>query len=97
MVPPVGPSNITAGLYNANSVGITWTDNSSDELGFLLERSHDGILWTQFATSTTNMFSDDNLPPGLYVYRVRAYNGLGFSAYSGTSTAIYLQASTTTP
>jgi titin len=97
VVPPVAPSAITSGLYNSNSIGISWTDNSSDELGFLVERSNDGTLWTQFGTSTYAFFSDDNLQPGLYLYRVRAYNGLGFSAYSGTSTAIFIHASTTNP
>ncbi len=97
VVPPVAPSNLTAGLYNSNSIGLSWLDNSSDELGFLLERSHDGTIWVQFATSTTAFLSDDNLPPALYVYRVRAYNALGYSTYSGTSTAIFIQSTTTTP
>jgi titin len=88
VVPPAAPSNITAGLYETNNVGIRWDDNSDDETGFAIEKSIDGITWSQFASTTGNLFSDSNLTLGSYYYRVRAYNAIGSSAYSAPSAPV---------
>ncbi len=88
VVPPVAPSNVTAGLYETNNVGIRWDDNSEDETGFAIEKSIDGVTWFQFASTTVNLFSDSNLVLGSYYYRVRAYNAIGSSAYSAPSAPV---------
>src|SRR5262249_19231261 len=61
------------------------TDNSSNELGFQIERDS-GSGFTQIATTSANAtnYTDASLPTGLYFYRVRAYNDGGTSGYSNT-------------
>ncbi len=80
------PSAVTASLYDSNTVSINWMDNSIDETGFMIERSANGTsTWIQIATTTfasVTYFADTGLTVGTYYYRVRAYNGLGLSAYS---------------
>ena len=49
--PPTAPSALTATAASASQINLAWTDNSSDETGFKIERSTDGgATWTQIAT-----------------------------------------------
>lgn len=82
---PAAPAAL-AGIPQTNSVSLTWTDNSSNETSFEVERS----------IGTTNEFemvaslpagSTSHVDAGLfahtdYVYRVRARNVTGASGYS---------------
>lgn len=84
---PADPSGLT-GTALATSVSLSWTDNSSNETGFAIERSPNGSTgWTQIATVGAGVTTYNNT--GLtqtttYWYRVRAYHGGGFSGYSST-------------
>ena len=87
---PAAPSGLAvqSALYNKVTVG--WTDNSSNEAGFKLERSTDGVTFTEIATlgADTRSFADATVPRvASYYYRVRAYNSVGASAYSSTVSA----------
>ena len=70
---------------------LKWTDNSTNEDGFKIERSTgDGSgVWQQIGVVGQDVTSylDDNLP-GLvmFSYRVRAYNTAGNSGYSNIAT-----------
>jgi hypothetical protein len=89
-VTPAPPSNLTATAISGSQINLAWTDNSTNEIGFKIERSLEGILFLELATVGGNVttFSDSNLLPGItYYYRVRAYNGTGDSAYSNTASA----------
>lgn len=86
--PPAAPSSLTAALVGSLQVNLAWTDNSSDESGFQLERSDAGgpfrLLATLGAGATT--YSDLNLNYfTLYAYRIRAYNAAGNSSYTNTA------------
>jgi tartrate-resistant acid phosphatase type 5 len=48
--PPAAPSNLTASALSDSQVKLTWTDNSTNESGFKIERSPDGINFTQITT-----------------------------------------------
>ncbi len=83
------PTNLVASAVpNQLAVDLTWTDNSDNELGFEIERRITGS--TSFTRITkvapnTQFFRDetDGLFRGTsYDYRIRAYNGQGFSNYS---------------
>ena len=64
---------------------LMWTDNADNESGYTVERSVDGMNWTEAGAvvSDTNGFSDTGLTAGeTYYYRVCAWNSAGKSAYS---------------
>ena len=63
---------------------LTWTDNSSNEQGFRIERKA-GLSGTFAEIATvamdTTSFLDPNLPEGTeFCYQVKAYNSTGSSA-----------------
>lgn len=87
-VPPSAPVNLIATAFSPNEIRLAWTDNSSDETGFRLERSTDGINWTEFAVtaSNTTSYADTGLAASTsYLYRIRSYNSNGNSSYSNIS------------
>lgn len=87
---PASPSNLTATALSATEISLAWSDNSSDETGFRLERSADGINWTEFAVTAGNIASyiDTGLAASTnYQYRARSYNSAGNSSYSNIGTA----------
>jgi len=87
----IAPLDFTAemsGLSSCNTVIVTWTDNSDNEAGFIVERKEAGQLW-EVAVEACNVEAnvegcmDINLTPGKeYIYRVKA---TGESVDSGWS------------
>ncbi len=68
---------------------LTWTDNSTNELGFRIERSTDGVTFMGLAEVGTNVTSyvDAGLPNSTqYWYRLYAWNAAGNSGYSNVAT-----------
>lgn len=85
---PSPPSDLSATADGSSSIDLVWTDNSSDETGFKIERSVDGVTFAQIATvgAGVTSYADVGLAGGVtYHYRVRAYNDSGNSAYSNTA------------
>jgi hypothetical protein len=87
---PTPPSNLTATAVSATKVNLSWTDNSSNETGFKIQRSSNGgKSWTQIATvgQDVTTYSDTSVSRSkTYQYRVAAYNSLGTSAWSNVAT-----------
>jgi hypothetical protein len=84
------PSNLSALVAGANQINLTWTDNGSNESGFLIERSTDGVNFTQIASvgPTQTNYPDNNVKAGqAYIYRVRATANGALSGYSNTDSA----------
>lgn len=83
---PSAPSNLTAHLVNSGEAELSWSDNSSDESGFKVERKTGSAgAWAEIATvaANVNMYRDIGLALGnTYYYRVRSYNPNGYSSYS---------------
>lgn len=84
---PNPPTNLMASLQKTAStnVQLTWTDNSSDEDGFYIERSTDGTNFSQVGSVLADVttYDDNGLQANtLYYYQVQAYNSFGSSAYS---------------
>jgi len=73
----------------ANELTLTWNDNSSDEDGFIIERSSDaGNSYQQVGTVGRNVtyFIDQTISTEvMYQYRVYAYNTFGSSNPSNIS------------
>jgi hypothetical protein len=93
------PSNLGATLQaNATTgvqVSLGWTDNTSSETGFVIERATDGVTFTQLATAPprggtgATTFVDQTVTYGTtYTYRVAAMTALGQSAWSNTAQAV---------
>ncbi len=57
-----------------SSIGLSWTAVANDH--YDVERSTDGITFTPIATvpAFQTTYTDANLSPGLYTYRIHAYN-----------------------
>ena len=57
---PVAPSNLTATAVSSSQINLAWTDNSSNETLFKIERSTDGTNFSQIATVGSNVTSYSN-------------------------------------
>lgn len=83
---PAAPSNLSAVAISAKRVDLSWTDNSSNETSFKVERSSNGgRAWTQIAQvgAGVTSYSDTTTAKNkTYSYRVRSSNEVGNSAYS---------------
>lgn len=84
--PPKAPISLNAISTGWTSNALSWTDASTNELGFKIERSALSFTgFTQIGQVGANItgFVDSNADSGkTYYYRVRAYNNVGNSAYT---------------
>ncbi len=87
---PAKPGSLNAAAASASTIELSWSDNSSDESGFRVERSDDGVNFAEIASLPANSssYSDNNLAPDtLYSYRARAWNSAGISGYSNVASS----------
>lgn len=94
VAPPAPPAALAAETRSAQQIDLTWTDDSSNEQGFQIERSlTTGAGFTLVATTSPNAtsYSNTGLTAAVsYFYRVRAVNAGGSSAYSAEASATTL-------
>lgn len=84
-LPPHAPSDLQVVAFSQTSAELHWTDASNNEAQFELERQVAGGEFQPLATlaADTTAFLDTGLTPDTtYLYRVRAVNRGGASAYS---------------
>jgi titin len=80
---PAAPTNLTIRSGGARTIELNWTDNSTNETGFQVERSTDGKTFYRLAgTAGTHNRNTDLAPGKRYYYRVYAVNAAGKSGYS---------------
>ncbi|MCA8912682.1 MAG: fibronectin type III domain-containing protein [Planctomycetes bacterium] len=86
---PTAPSSCTATAQSGLQILVAWSDNSSNETGFKLERdSGGGFTQIQLLGANATSFTDTGLTDGQqYTYRVRATNAVGDSSYSNSASA----------
>lgn len=79
------PSNLT-GSAGRGSVTLNWTDNSSNEDGFYIERAPAGTTaFTRVGTVGPNVRTFVNtVSKGTYLFRVQAFRGTAATAYTNT-------------
>jgi hypothetical protein len=80
------PTNFTLTDNDNNLISLHWTDNSSNETAFVIERKEAENAWYPLATTTANqgVYIDEGVFCGTnYAYRLRAYSAsLGsYSSY----------------
>ncbi|MEN6390939.1 MAG: fibronectin type III domain-containing protein [Syntrophomonas sp.] len=76
---PTAPSNLSASASSSSQITLTWKDNSSNELGFIIQRKSTGSFET-VGTVLANItaYQDKNLSPDTsYTYVVIAFTNLG--------------------
>jgi hypothetical protein len=87
---PAAPSALVGSVVSASRIRLSWTDNSTNEAGFRIQRAVGPQgKFTQLAQVGANAitYTDTTVATGtVYRYRVRAYNSAGVSAWSGTVT-----------
>ena len=95
---PNGPFGLVALGLSSTEINLYWHSNSSNESGFAVERSSDGGSFTVVATlpAGTTTYPDTDLDPSTtYQYRVRAFNSMGNSSYTGVAMATTLTSGAT--
>ena len=85
---PIAPSHLQSTATSTSEVQLTWSDNSTNEQGFDIYQSSDGVNFQQITNvgPNTQSYSVSNLhAQTLYYFRVCAYNASGDSYVSNTS------------
>jgi uncharacterized protein (TIGR02145 family) len=81
-VVPVAPSNLTGTVASSTQINLSWTDNSSNETGFKIERKTGTENYAVIGTTTADIttFSNSGLSPNTtYKYRIYSNNAVGNS------------------
>jgi hypothetical protein len=97
-VAPAAPSNLIADGLDPSTIWLSWVANSINQAGYDIEQSSDGVNFTQVGTtgSAALSYPVTALTSGsTYYFRVRAYNIIGDSLYSGAAGATTLTATPT--
>jgi len=77
------PSNLQATAISSSQINLSWTDNSSSEQYFVIERSRWGWSYLIKVNSGITNYNDiDVLHDTVYYYRVKVSNSDGYSSYS---------------
>ncbi len=88
---PAAPTNLAANPVSSSQINLNWSDNSSNENGFSIERSLINTgNWAEigFTAANTTTYADSGLGVNTtYDYRVSAYNAAGSSGYSNKASA----------
>ena len=89
-LPPAAPGGLVATAISSKQIDLVWSDNSTNENSFLIERSLNNVNFSEITTTGANVtsFSDTGLNSATtYYYRVRASNAGGVSPYSNVAQA----------
>ena len=99
--PPSAPTGLSTFVVSSSEIDLSWTDTSSNENGFIIERSPSvSDSWSEIGSAGTNSttYSDNGLiPDSTLYYRISAFNSLGSSGYSNTASATTLGLPPTSP
>jgi photosystem II stability/assembly factor-like uncharacterized protein len=99
IIPPTPPSTLAVAGFSHSRVTLKWTDNSSNEDYFIVERSTDDVKYDSVGTVLKNTFITSGemfintalTAQTTYYFKVRAVNAAGKSAYSNKVSATTLQ------
>lgn len=95
VVPAIeAPTDLTATADGVDNdvINLTWTNNAADD-GVVIERSTDGINWTEITRIAAALvpvvaYEDTGLTPSTrYFYRIKAFEYQGYSAFAAIDDA----------
>ena len=88
---PAAPSGLAAGAISNRQIKLSWTDNATNEAGFVIERSTDNVQFVAIGSvgANVNTYLDETAlaASSQYYYRVKATAVAGDSAYSASASA----------
>jgi hypothetical protein len=87
---PAAPTNLQAEAHSTTGIMLSWTDAANNETGFVIQRRTLTGTYEEIGTvgANTTTFVADGLTSGtFYVFRVRARNNAGNSAFSNEAGA----------
>jgi len=90
---PLAPGTFTATAVSSSQINLDWSDVTG-ETGFTVERTQDGITWTEIDTPAgVTSYQDTGLAPGtFYTYQISANNAGGSSPWSYRDSATTIMA-----
>jgi len=87
---PAAPTNLATGTVVYGSVELSWTDNTGNATGYVVERRAGSGSYAQMGSTlpaSATAFTDTTVAPfTTYTYRVKAVNGNASSSYSNEVT-----------
>ncbi|WP_396167510.1 FISUMP domain-containing protein [Flavobacterium sp.] len=91
-VVPVSPTNLAGTVISTTQINLSWTDNSTNETGFKIERKTGSGTYAVVGTVNADVLTYNDLgltPNTTYTYRIYSYNAAGNSpTYSNEVTLI---------
>jgi fibronectin type 3 domain-containing protein len=87
---PSAPSGLKAATISQTEIDLTWQPGASGVGGYAIDRSTDGVNYIPLINvgASVTSYKNKNCSPSMtYTYRVKAYNGGSYSAYSNPATA----------
>jgi hypothetical protein len=87
-IPPAAPSNLSVEEAAYPSLKLSWTDNSSNEAGFKIERKKIGDYQESDTVEANIESCVIESREGPYYYRIYAYNAFGDSSCSNAAASI---------
>ncbi len=88
------PSGLSANARSYDTVELNWTDNTSNEAGFIIERSVNGSAFAELGSAAPSngdssaLLTDSGLSGGTdYSYRIYAFKGEDSTVYSNIASA----------
>ena len=99
---PTDPSGLSATTISQTQINLAWTDNSSNETGFYLDRALDsgfssGLMTATLSANATTSSATSLSAATTYYFRVRAFNAYGSSSNTSTVSATTLPTAPTAP
>ena len=89
--PPIAPDSLSVTSVTETTSSLSWTDNSTDETSFTIERSIDGVSYdnpvTALADATSATISGLSANTS-YWFRIKASNDVGDSSYATTASSM---------
>jgi hypothetical protein len=99
-VVPATPTNLITAVFSTTQINLSWTDNSTNETGFKIERKTETGNYAVIGTVAADVltFSDTNLTTNnTYTYRVYSYNSAGNSSTYSNDASLTIGSSITLP